>query len=207
MINIAADSELKQTITAYNAIAKEYANRWLNFREPFWLDLLRKFVSLLPSRSGPVLDAGCGPGRDLKLLKELGVQQLYGIDLSEKMLEIARKVCPEAHLTIMDVRKLKFPENFFAGILCVGVLLHLPPSDFETALREFQRILKPGGAIFLSVKEGKGKRIKPDGRIEYLYSQDFVEDALLSHHFKIVDIDTRSSQKEEHWINVLAKLR
>ncbi len=199
---------VEEIIKTYNKIADEYARKWLNYKDDSYLNLLKKFVKLLENKDR-VLDAGCGPGRDVKLLYELGVREVYGIDLSEKMLEIAKKYEPRGIYPLMDIRNLRFNDGFFDGIICVGVLVHLNKEDFMVSLKELYRVLKANGVLLLSVKIGKEEVVldKKYGypRTFFIYSEDFVKSSLNKVGFKVIDLVHNISSDGEKWLNVFCK--
>jgi ubiquinone/menaquinone biosynthesis C-methylase UbiE len=93
-----------------------------------------------------VLDVGCGQGIDLVQYAAAGAQ-VTGIDLTPRHADLAR-----AHLDALglagevvngDAESLPFPDKTFDRVSSNGVLHHTP--DIEQALREIQRVLKPGG--------------------------------------------------------------
>lgn len=95
-----------------------------------------------------VLDYGCGMGLNLEWLSSLS-KEVIGIDLSEKSLEVAKKIVLDkkldnVELLLMDCEKLKFPNATFDVIFDGGTLSSL---DIEKALPELKRVLKPGGFI------------------------------------------------------------
>jgi len=114
-------------------------------------------VEFLPDTDSPVLDAGCAFGRDSAVLASKGLRTV-GIDMSDELLTRAKSLHPDFEFAKMDVRELNFPDNSFSGIWCNAVLLHLKDVDVQTALAEFYRVLKPGGAVCISFKEGKGEQ-------------------------------------------------
>lgn len=58
----------------------------------------------------------------------------------------------------MNICNLDFPDNYFSGVWCNAVLLHLNDKDMLKAIREIQRVLAPKGATCISLKEGIGSR-------------------------------------------------
>ncbi len=80
------EEKIRQTIKTYNDYAKEYYNIHNNPEEI--KSMLEFFIKNLKGKK--ILDAGCGPGRDSKYFTQKGFQSV-GIDLSEKLLEIAKK--------------------------------------------------------------------------------------------------------------------
>ncbi len=99
---------------------------------------------------GPILDAGCGVGDHALRLAAHGFETI-GIDISAHVLEQARTTAERLGLA-EDVRfmqggleELALPDESVAGIHCRGVLMHIP--EWEAALAELCRVLKPGGAL------------------------------------------------------------
>jgi len=96
-----------------------------------------------------ILDYGCGDGGTAVFLAKNGVE-VTGIDISEVRIqnskELAEKegVSDKTSFLLMDAEKTTFPDNFFDGIICTGVLHHL---DIRMALKEMKRILKLEGSI------------------------------------------------------------
>lgn len=95
------------------------------------------------------LDLGCGTGEMLKLiLQEDAGKELYGIDLSEKMLQVAKSKLPEqVKLLLGDSETLPFSDNTFDVVYCNDSFHHYPAP--MNVLREVQRVLKPGGTFLM----------------------------------------------------------
>lgn len=97
-----------------------------------------------------ILDAGCGTGLAGIALAQLGAKNVDGVDLSQGMLDIARKAGVYRHLNTADLSsRLVHSDNHYDAIACVGTLTqgHVGP----IALDEFVRITKPGGFIVATV--------------------------------------------------------
>ncbi len=118
---------------------------------------LRTFGELVPSDNRAILDAGCAYGRDAAILARQGLN-VTGIDLSDAFIAKAHELHPGIPVSKMDVRKLDFPDGAFGGVWCNAVLLHLNDEDVGMALKEFNRVLVPGGVVLISFKEGSGQR-------------------------------------------------
>lgn len=149
------DNYIEKTISAYNNNPQKYIQRT---KEMIPYHAIDKMIKYLPSGS-LMLDAGCAFGRDTKIFADKGLKTI-GIDLSEQLLNEARKRFPQIEFRQMDVRKLDFPSNYFDGIWCNAVLLHLKDEDIIKALKEFNRVLKKNGILCISFKEGAGSEEK-----------------------------------------------
>ena len=130
-------------------VAEAYRERWKDYRSGRLDSLREAFVAMLPER-GRVLDAGCASGRDVRHLLDLGVEHVYGLDLSPELARLAKKTHPDGSYAVGDVRKLPYRDGVFDGIHCMSVFLHLQPDSIREALSEFYRTLKRGGVVYLS---------------------------------------------------------
>jgi ubiquinone/menaquinone biosynthesis C-methylase UbiE len=139
-----AKSILEQTKQNYNLIAKEFSST----RKEIWEELLFLFEDLKEGEK--VLDLGCGNGRWYQVFKEKRVDY-FGVDNSEKLIEIAKKTFPEAKFLVADALNLPFPDNFFDKVYSIAVLHHIPSEDFRIKfLKEVKRVLKEEGIFVLT---------------------------------------------------------
>lgn len=105
--------------------------------------LIDAFVALsrLPSGSR-VVDLGCGSGVFTDVLQRRGYR-CCGVDLSPKLIEIARAKFRDIEFVEGDVEQLPFADASFDGVLLSGLVHHLP--DPSRCAAEVFRILRPGG--------------------------------------------------------------
>ena len=107
------------------------------------------FVNLLPSH-GKILDAGCGAGEPVaKYLVEQGFH-VTGIDVSPKILEIAKKQVPGGTFLEGDMTHLTFPDQFFDGIVSLYAIWHITRQKHGLVFENFYRVLKPDGILFFN---------------------------------------------------------
>lgn len=94
-------------------------------------------------------DLGCGTGEMMKLiLQQNEDKSLYGIDLSEKMLDVAKeKLGNRVKLILGDSEQLPFPDSFFDVVYCNDSFHHYPAPD--KVLSEISRVLKPKGVFLM----------------------------------------------------------
>jgi len=116
---------------------------------------------LFENLSGRVLDAGVGTGRNMPFYPPGA--DMVGIDLSPKMLARAERrrasLGVRVELHEMDVTRLAFPDASFDAAVATFVFCVLPEEQQLPALREFARVVKPGGAIRLL------EYVRPQGKL------------------------------------------
>jgi len=93
-------------------------------------------------KGSKILDVGCGTGHLAAELARRGYDT-WGTDLSQGMVDYAREHYNRDRFQVADIEKIPFPDNFFDGIVCLGVMEYLVTD--VNALREMWRVLKPGG--------------------------------------------------------------
>ena len=109
------------------------------------------FGRYVKPEDGPVLDAGAGTGITGAILAPLGYRDLVGIDVSPRMLELARNKGVYKDLREMELGgRLDFPDDAFGAVVSTGVFAagHAPPESFDDLIR----VTKPGGHMIFSVR-------------------------------------------------------
>lgn len=109
--------------------------------------VILKKLSEIPYHTA--LDLGCGTGEMMRLiLQQNKDKSLYGIDLSEKMLEVAKeKLGNHVNLILSDSEQLPFSDSFFDVVYCNDSFHHYPAPD--KVLSEVYRVLKPNGIFVM----------------------------------------------------------
>lgn len=112
----------------------------------------KKYVDVLAAGLEPgasVLDLGCGTGEPVaRYLVERGFR-VVGVDESAAMLEIARRVLPEAELIRADMCELELDERF-AAVVVWDSLFHVVRSRHLSVFQKLASLLSPGGLLLLS---------------------------------------------------------
>lgn len=190
------------TTATYNAMAPAYADRWGDFILTERMDVFAGYLK----RGGPVLDLGCGPGRDMRAFAARGITAI-GIDRSAGMLREAAQRS-SGPLVQADMRRLPFARHSFKGVWALASMLHLPKTDFPAALKEIYHVLDHGH-IFIAVKQGNEEAWHddgPDGRRFFAYYHPAeVELALERANFHVLWVKTNSDSRPNSpdWINVI----
>lgn len=101
-----------------------------------------------------ILDFGCGWGRLIRFfLKDVEAANLFGVDCCEPMIDLCKHSNLYANfLTIDPTPPLTFADKTFDVIFAFSVFSHLPEGLHKGWLREFSRILKPGGVFIATTR-------------------------------------------------------
>lgn len=110
-------------------------------------DLIVKLLKKEPKHA-KILDIGCSSGQLLTNLKEASFTELSGIDVSEKAIELCQEF-GHTNTFVMDGAKTSFNDNEFDLIIASDCLEHI--EDDAQALKDWLRILKPGGKLICFV--------------------------------------------------------
>lgn len=103
----------------------------------------------LHPEDGPILEGGCGIGQFVYSLQSEGYKTI-GVDTAQNTIKKIEKTNPELDVRVMDVEKLDFPDNYFAGYWSMGVIEHFY-EGYDKVLDEMWRVVKKGGYIFVTV--------------------------------------------------------
>lgn len=148
---------------SYDTVADAYVER---VPRPAALDPLSRALlgmfaeTVRDSALGPVADIGCGPGFVTAYLADLGVPA-FGIDLSPRMLELARLSHPELTFREGSMTALDIEDGTLGGILAYFSTHHTPPAHLPLVYAEFARTLAPGAHLLLSGHVGPESRLRP----------------------------------------------
>ncbi|KAF2649637.1 S-adenosyl-L-methionine-dependent methyltransferase [Lophiostoma macrostomum CBS 122681] len=140
-------------------------------------ETLAEYVNTASKSSAVIVDAGCGSGAVGLQLKNVGFTgPIDGLDLSQGMLDVARKTDAYRDLKITDLTKrVDASDGEYDGLTCCGTFTHshLGPEPLE----EFVRVVKKGGVLVATVLEmhwvEKGferevERLRESGSVEVL---------------------------------------
>lgn len=136
----------KKSRDNYNRIADNYDQSFdgrVTIRFKYFL-LEEKIVN----RKDTVLDVACGNGTLLKMLDDRWEIQGYGMDLSEKMIENARRKCPHMTFEVHSCERSNFTSQFFDVITVCAAYHHFP--DVKAFAQEANRLLKVDGLLYIA---------------------------------------------------------
>lgn len=160
-----------ESVELYNKYLK--GNHWEK-HPTIYAEEFSKFLKQKDFK-GKIIDAGCGIGRDCNVFKNYEFD-IGGINNSEVEIRKAREAYPKINFELQDIEKTKFKDKEIGAIFCINVIHYLKK---EKAIKEFLRILKPGGYLYIHFNiEIKGEEV------DYYQSEE--EILSLVKDFKIV---------------------
>ncbi len=190
------------TKATYDSIARKWSDE--HFELAGTESDLAKFIGYL-RKGEKVLDAGCGPGKHVKMLMDEGFDAV-GIDFSKSMLSEAKKRVPKGTFKLMDMRKLLFKDNTFDGIWCFASILHIRKEDAPTVMSEFNRVIKDKGILIISMKRGTGEAFEgtsKNKRFFSYYAKSDAEKLITDSGFKMAESYTEKLGNTV-WIVIIA---
>jgi len=123
-----------------------------------------------------VLDIGCGTGYLMNYLKQYPLDgEVVGIDVSTFALQFCRQRGSN-ELAIASATQVPFPTESFDLIICIDTIQHLTPAGADlVSIKEFTRLLRPGGLLYLRTNSALGHRplegVDPDQYRRYRLSE------------------------------------
>lgn len=134
------------TIHAYNTHAKHWVERVKLAHE--YLEKPAMYALLPDLYEKRVLCVGCGTGEECAYIKSSGAKEVVGIDVSEGMIELARKKFPDMQFEVMDLEHLIYADDSFDLVYSSMTMHYL--EDWSVGLREVWRVLKKDGQFLFS---------------------------------------------------------
>lgn len=114
------------------------------------LDKSRDNLAGFLQQSDSVLDVGCAGGKTAAAVKRKGVPDVWGLDVSPYLLKVAAEENPAIKFLHGAAENTGFSDQRFDGISACFLFHEIPPKYASQALKEFNRILKPGGRLAIA---------------------------------------------------------
>lgn len=165
--------------------------------DPRWREIQRRVP-----QGAAVLDAGCGLGEWVEFLGRQGYRAT-GLDYSEDLVNALSRFNPARRWIHGSVQAIPAPDAGFDALVSWGVVEH-DPAGPRAALKDFFRVLKPGGWAFVSVpldspvqrasseRQFSGQRDHGDF-FQYFFTRDELADELRAVGFRVDSVDPCSS--------------
>jgi SAM-dependent methyltransferase len=118
---------------------------------PVWVDGFSVSIFNDMPPNGEIIDVGCGIGRSISMLPDLGVTRYFGVDPAESQVAYCKKTYPQFDFEVNEIRSVgeSYP-NRFNGFLLLAVLQHIPRTDIDQALHSLRCSLKNHAQGFMS---------------------------------------------------------
>jgi ubiquinone/menaquinone biosynthesis C-methylase UbiE len=133
---------------------KRYASGGINSMRPYEAYLI--FLDYLGingiQKDKKLLDVSCGTGFLLRAASKRGLET-YGTDISKEAVKIAQKTSPKSILSVGKGEDLKFNDNTFDYVTCLGSLEHF--LDMNMGLFEMKRVAKKNTKFCIMVPNSK----------------------------------------------------
>jgi ubiquinone/menaquinone biosynthesis C-methylase UbiE len=158
---------------SYDRVAAAYADHYAQelLHKPFDRELLSRFASEIKD-SGEVCDMGCGPGHVARYLRDAGLPEVFGLDLSPRMVEQAQRLNLDISFYVGDMLALPLQDGSLAGIVAFYAIVNIQRDLVPTVFREMWRVLQPEGRLLLSFHIGD-EVIHPEEFLGQPISMDF----------------------------------
>jgi len=140
------DNRFVNTLTCYEEFAEDY-DAWEEIKTVTQTEekVLSRLMDVVKAQD--ILDVGCGTGRYTKLFEDLGAH-IVGMDLSRKMILIAKTKTKMTSYIVADASHLPFKDNIFHIVLSALVLNHI--KNLSLFLTEMLRTCRKGGELIMS---------------------------------------------------------
>lgn len=202
------DERTLVSIAAYDEHARDYQQS-LRLRRP--VADVRRFGALC-ERGRMVLDVGCGPASDMRLLRDAGVHPV-GVDLSMGSLREARMLLPRHPLVRTGFHDLPFRARVFGGLWLSGSFEHLPRSAWRDTLTYLLEFLDEGPVYFSCLRGNADLREDEDPILGTVFRsaahENEVEALLASHGLTDLQVEVRPDpilERRRPWVVALGRV-
>ena len=169
----------------------------LNYSAPAWL---REAITKHGTRFGSVLDLGCGTGLAGAAFRP-HVDWLTGVDLSPKMIEVARAKGLYDRLAVADIAQHLAEQGDAAFHLVIAADVFAYVADVADVCAAVKRVLAPGGLFAFTVETHDGDGAIVGAKMRYAHGEPFIRDAIANAGLTLVEL-TRASSRTENRVPV-----
>ena len=152
--------------------------QFLEISEKLWTELVRQIAVHQKPSDYHLLDYGCGSGRFLDRLEDLGFN-VIGIDISRSMLELSMKRSRNGRYTLLQVESCKglpLKSGSIHVLWICTVLQHIRDELYQDVIQELQRILAPKALIImLENTHPNDMRISNAGHVVFRQPSEYVQ--------------------------------
>ena len=207
----------RETFETWNKVALLYQDKFMDL--DLYNDSYDLFCQQLLNTHPSVLEIGCGPGNITRyLLAKRPDIAITAVDVSPKMIELAKGNNPAANCKVMDCREIDTLKTSFDGIISGFCIPYLSETDITKFLNDCNHLLKDNGVLYLSFVEGdkskSGFKKGSTGDRTYFYylSLETLSQQLSNNHFRIeklvqLDYPVNEGLTEIHSVILAKKIK
>jgi SAM-dependent methyltransferase len=200
------------TVRAYDSSAAEYDSRTVEMPPSIQAAVDRFAAALRPGAR--VLEIGSGSGRDARALEAAGLS-VRRTDITPAFVDLLRDAGVEADVVdplVDDLADPAAPGTAYAGVWADASLLHVDRDDLPQVLRRLADTTKPGGVLFVSVKEGDGSDWSVHGNVTAprfftYWREDPLRSVVEASGWRVDDVVRDVGHHGEGWLHVTAVRR
>jgi SAM-dependent methyltransferase len=197
------------TVRAYDASATDYLERTQELPAAI-ASAIGRFVRVVPPGSR-VLEVGSGSGRDALALEQAGLS-VRRTDITPAFVDLLRargQVADRLDPLVDDLADPATPEAAYDGVWADASLLHVDREDLPTVLARLARATRPGGGLFVSVKEGDGEDWSIHGNVTAprfftFWREEPLRSALEAAGWSVREVVRTEGSEREPWLAALA---
>jgi 2-polyprenyl-3-methyl-5-hydroxy-6-metoxy-1,4-benzoquinol methylase len=178
----------KETFETWNKIANIYQEKFMDM--DLYNDTYDYICKNIEKPKAKILEIGCGPGNITKyILSQRSDFDVFGIDIAENMVELAKQNNPTAQFAVMDCREINKLNTKFDGIVGGFCLPYLSVIESKELITNAYDLLNDGGLFYLSFVEGDPEKSEfkagSGGRVFFNYHDlDKLTSELLAFNFE-----------------------
>jgi 2-polyprenyl-3-methyl-5-hydroxy-6-metoxy-1,4-benzoquinol methylase len=188
----------QKTFETWDKVAALYQYKFMDL--DLYNDSYLKFCALVTKINATIFEIGCGPGNITKhLIARRPDFQIYAIDVSPNMIQLAKANNPTANFSVMDCREIGSLTLKFDGIISGFCMPYLSKEDNSKFIRNCASLLEPGGIFYFSTIKGNYNdsgfvtASTGDQSYVYYYDEEYLQNELIKNNFETIEIIYRPS--------------
>ncbi|WP_196891461.1 class I SAM-dependent methyltransferase [Aureivirga marina] len=206
----------EETFRTWNKIASAYEDLFMDL--DLYNDTYDSFLDLISNQNAKILELGCGPGNVTKyLLNKNSKLKILATDISQNMLDLAKKNNPNANFQILDCRNLNQLNKKFDALILGFCIPYISKEDCIKLLNDISNFLNNSGVLYFSFVEGNYKNSgfqtgsSGDRLFFYFHDLNFLKNELTLNNFIVKeeirkDFKRASGKTEVHTILIAKKI-
>lgn len=158
------------------------------------------------NKKEPILDIGCGSGRDAKHLIDLGYT-VHAFDQSPNMIKEAKQLTKLNDVfNVGDAINFE-SDNTYSLAYSIACLLHLNDEQFELAIKNIFKHINFGGYLYFTVKKGFGDEVDSNGRYFNYFTNEKLQSVFEKLNLHLLDVKENQdlTRPDTIWLNVMVQ--